>query len=241
MDVRKEYQPSAAAASLNETDAAGLPQLDCGWKLEEFLIAGRTLKLALPAVPDGLLDDPSVRIANASDDYMPYWAWLWPASIRMSEMILNRNWVHGSESLELGCGVGMVGIAAMLAGMHVTMTDYDPNALAVASTNAHLNGLTQFACRELDWRTPWSAQFSLIFGCDVLYETRNIEPVLNVIDSMMSQDGVCWLADGGRTPAADFVQAARQRGYQVHIYDADGSPMEIPGTQFQLFELRSSK
>jgi len=50
---------------------------------------------------------------------------------------------EADKVLDLGCGYGVVGIyAAMLIGaQHVTMTDIDETAIAVAKENARLNGV----------------------------------------------------------------------------------------------------
>ena len=41
---------------------------------------GRPISVVRPADPDRLLDDPLVRQWNQRDDYMPYWAYLWPGA-----------------------------------------------------------------------------------------------------------------------------------------------------------------
>ena len=76
----------------------------------------------VPADPDTLLDDPAVRARNVAEDYMPYWAWVWPSSPPMAELVRRAGWLRGTEALELGSGLGMVGVAAGLAGLQVTFT-----------------------------------------------------------------------------------------------------------------------
>ena len=43
-----------------------------------FAYAGRAVRMVRPADPDRMLDDPGVLAWNLRDDYMPYWAYLWP-------------------------------------------------------------------------------------------------------------------------------------------------------------------
>ena len=43
---------------------------------------GQTVSVVRPAEPDRMLDDPAVREWNRRDDYMPYWAYLWPGALR---------------------------------------------------------------------------------------------------------------------------------------------------------------
>jgi predicted nicotinamide N-methyase len=44
-------------------------------------------------------------------------------------------------------------------------------------TNAKRNGLV-LAAERVDWREPIRARFDLALAADVLYERRNVEPVL---------------------------------------------------------------
>ena len=49
-------------------------------KVDMFHLAGRDVKLSRPAEPERLLDLGSVADAYSADQYMPYWAALWPVS-----------------------------------------------------------------------------------------------------------------------------------------------------------------
>lgn len=74
----------------------------------------------------------------------------------------------GDRLLDLGCGVGSVGILAMdRAGAdgHVTFVDSNVRALAVAAENATANGVTNFTCHaatSLDGLEP--STFDLILA-----------------------------------------------------------------------------
>ena len=98
-------------------------------------LAGRTIKLVRPADPDQLLDDPLVADWNRHDDYMPYWAYLWPAAYLLAEAVAREPWralldrSHPAEALEIGCGLGLAGLVAVARGLRVQFTDYDPAPL----------------------------------------------------------------------------------------------------------------
>ena len=66
---------------------AELPEIPGGWTERAWTIEGRTFRLTLPAVPDAFLEDPEVHAAFDRDEYMPYWAFLWPAALKMSATI----------------------------------------------------------------------------------------------------------------------------------------------------------
>ena len=238
VDTRKEINPALEAAVPMTEQVAGLPRLSCGWVLREYAMEGHLLKLMVPHQPDALLDDPAVRAANADDDYMPYWAYLWPAAIHMASAVLRSEWPAGTRALELGCGVGLVGVAALAAGCHVTLTDYDAMAVAVAKHNAERNGFADFLAFPLDWRSAPAITYGVVLGCDVTYEQRNHAPILDLLKQVLEPDGVCWLADGGRSVSMDFWRLARDRGFDVVIRDITGVVIERPGIHYQLFELR---
>ena len=59
-------------------------------KVERVVVGGRSYDLLVPADPDGLLDDPRVAERFESDEYMPYWATLWPAAFGLAEYVAGR-------------------------------------------------------------------------------------------------------------------------------------------------------
>ena len=237
-DTRREINPALEPASSLVCDTSQLPSLSCGWSVREYQFGDRTLKLTVPDRPDALLEDPDVLAANHRDDYMPYWAYLWPAAIHMSKAVMRADWLAGTRVLELGCGVGLVGVAARAKGCRVVMTDYDAKSVVVAQHNARLNGFDDVEARELDWRVPPKETYPVILGCDLLYEQRNHLPILELLESMLEPGGICWLADGGRNVAHQFWYLARERGYAVTMRDTEGRELMQPGLHYQLFELR---
>ena len=55
---------------------------------EKVIVEGRTFLITRPDESDRLLDHPYVRAAFAADEYMPYWADLWPAARMLAKAIL---------------------------------------------------------------------------------------------------------------------------------------------------------
>jgi predicted nicotinamide N-methyase len=215
-----------------------LPKLNGGWTLQEIDIGWRTIRLALPRDPDALLADKEVLEANRRDDYMPYWASLWPAATEMSRALGKAGWPAGTHVLEIGCGLGLVGIAALLRGWQVLLTDYEPQALRAACVNAELNALDDVQTAVLDWRNPPVERFPIVLACDVLYEQRNHRPLLELIEQTLTACGCCWIGDPGRTPVVDFVHTAAERGFDVVIANAEGERQSFPVRgRFQILQL----
>src|SRR3954471_20543292 len=107
---------------------------------EQIALADRVFLIDHPAQSDHLIDHPAIRSAFAADEYMPYWADLWPAARMLAKAILRERWEPGRTALEVGCGLGLPGIAALSQGLHVLFSDYDATALRFAADNARLNG-----------------------------------------------------------------------------------------------------
>ncbi len=75
---------------------------------ETVRVAGRAIRLVRPGDPDRLLEDPEVAAFNERDDYMPYWAYLWPGAFLLGEALANGRWPEGTPTLEIGCGEGRI-------------------------------------------------------------------------------------------------------------------------------------
>jgi predicted nicotinamide N-methyase len=217
----------------------GLPVIPGGWTERAWTIAGREFRLALPAAPDAFLDDPAVAAAHERDDYMPYWAYLWPVSLAMSAAVLQQPWPAGTAVLELGAGVGLVGLAALAAGYRVTITDYDAVSVDLALFNARRHGFAHAQGELLDWRQPAGERFPVLIGCELLYEDRNHELLLDVCRERLTADGVAWFGDGGRVRAARFLRLAGEAGFQVRILDEERAPLAaLRVGRYQLLELQ---
>jgi predicted nicotinamide N-methyase len=181
---------------------------------EAVIVDRQTIWIERPTDSDKLLDDPAVLAANIKDDYMPYWADIWPASRMMAKALLREQMEPYQRhdggpivALELGCGLGLAGIAALKRGLKVIFSDYDLTALKFAERNAKLNGYTDFQLLPLDWRFPPDGlQVPLIIAADLTYEMRNIDPLIALIKKTLLPDGTCLLTDPNRTPAEKLRQ-----------------------------------
>jgi predicted nicotinamide N-methyase len=170
---------------------------------EVVAVGGRDLRLLRPRDAEALLDEE----AFAREEFLPYWAELWPSSLALARAIAGRA-LRGARTLELGCGLGLPSIAAALAGGRVTATDWSPEAIEMTAGNAERNGasLETLVCswtapEPLLERAPWD----LVLASDVLYEARNGDILLELLPRLTTD---VLLADPGRKPAARFLEAA---------------------------------
>jgi predicted nicotinamide N-methyase len=216
-----------------------LPEIPGGWATLAVDVGERDIDLILPAVPDRFLDEPDVLEANRRDDYMPYWSYLWPAAVPMAQALVHAGWPAGTRVLELGSGVGLVGLAVLARGWEVVFSDYDETSLSVCRVNAQRNGLPVPRTLRLDWRSPADERFPVILGCEVIYDAKNHEPILNLLERMLAADGVCWIGDPVRSQAPKFYALAQKRGFRVTVRDGQAREVAYPvAGDLQIFELR---
>jgi|ERR1043166_2728886 predicted nicotinamide N-methyase len=180
---------------------------------ESVIIEGRTFRIDLPGASDRLIDVPAVHEAFAKDEYLPYWADLWPASRMMAKAVLHEPWLPGTEALEIGCGLGLPGIVALSMGVRVTFSDYDACALRFAADNARLNGFTDFRTLHLDWRCPPDdLHTSVLLASDLVYELRNVVPIVAFIKKVLLPGGLCLLTDQDRVPSHALKEMLQSEG-----------------------------
>lgn len=172
-------------------------------------------RIVLPTSIDLLLDHPATYAAFAKDEYMPYWAELWPSALMLGQRLAQQSWPANMQALEIGCGLGVSGLVALSLGMDVIFSDYDAAALNFAARNARRNGFERFTTLPLDWRyPPKGLTVPLILAADVIYETRNIAPLLQLMKVLLSSDGECWLSDPDRPQQKDFQTALSDEGFR---------------------------
>lgn len=205
---------------------------------ERWTIAGEAFELIWPADMDAVLDDPRTRARFARNEFMPYWAVPWPASILLAEYVLTAARGQGGCAIELACGLGLVSIAAARAGWEVTVTDRSPEALRFARYNARVNGVRLSRLRRTDWHCSWSGpRFELVLASDVLFERRNVAPVVKWLRSALAPGGIVLLSDPDRGSAEGFQVAAESEGFQVERFPrAISGPHGLPvrGTIYRL-------
>ncbi|NEQ52888.1 MAG: methyltransferase domain-containing protein [Leptolyngbya sp. SIO3F4] len=175
----------------------------------------KRFSLLMPTSIDALLDHPSTHAAFEEDEYMPYWAQIWPSALMLGKEIAQLTWPPGMKVLEVGCGLGLSGLVALALGMEVVFSDYDVVALEFAARNAKRNGFTRFRTLPLDWRCPADGlKVPLILAADVIYEERNIRPLIELMKETLSPNGECWLADPDRPHREEFQTTLVSQGFE---------------------------
>jgi predicted nicotinamide N-methyase len=178
--------------------------------VEETLVlgSGRPLRVMRPRESEELLVDE----AFDREELLPYWAELWPSSLALARAIGARS-LRGARTLELGCGLGLVSIAAAQAGGRVLATDWSADAIEFTRDNAERNDV-QLETAQVDWSAPGPlverAPWQLVLGSDVLYERRNVDQMLDLLPQLVDRSGEVWIADPGRQTSVEFLDRAAE-------------------------------
>ena len=180
---------------------------------ERVLVADRSFIIHRPDQSKQLLDNPSVQASFAADEYLPYWTDLWPAARMLAKVIVRESWTPRTPALEIGCGLGLPGIAALSQGLQVTFADCDATALRFAADNARANNLHDFQLLQLDWRCPPPGlSFPIILASDLAYELRNLAPLATFIKRVLQPGGICLLTDPNRPLAPRLREELNYEG-----------------------------
>ncbi|KAL0031958.1 hypothetical protein WJX79_008528 [Trebouxia sp. C0005] len=107
---------------------------------QHLTLSGRKLTLVVPRSVDAVLD---MYIARNQGDRDPYWCRPWPSAIALAQLILQQpELVKGKRVCDIGCGLGLAGIAAALSGAkEVVMLDREPIALQCSLLSAQACGV----------------------------------------------------------------------------------------------------
>ena len=187
---------------------------------ETVALRGAALQVLRPRDAEALLDDHAFE----HEEFLPYWAELWPSGVALARRVAARA-LRGARVLELGCGLGLPSLAAALAGGRVLATDWSPAAIALLHENAARND-AELELEIVDWQHPAPllerAPWDLVLGADLLYERRNVAPLLDLLPRLLGKRGELWLADPGRAPAEDFLagceRLAEEEDGRVTVY-----------------------
>ena len=189
-----------------------------------------------------LLDHHDFARRFLEQDMAPYGVEFWPASRMLADYILQGQPGANRQAIELGCGLGLVSIAAARAGWRVTATDHDPTSLRFARFNAKANNVSIAAFEVLDWRNPLTTRrYDNVFAADVLYQLTDHKPILSCVDTLLTDQGVALIADPNRRIADRFESTARDHGFNVSVISASAPNALGKTVQGRIFRLTARR
>lgn len=205
---------------MNSPSGGPTPLIDAAAACEpgriDLDLLGRSWTLARPSDLESLWEGMTDE-AFAWDERLPYWVELWPSSLALAVWLAeNRKRIAGRLCLDLGCGLGFTAMVGSWLGARVVGMDYEPEALAFARANAAANAVPQPLWAAMDWRAPAlvPAGLECVWGGDIMYENRFVEPVFTFLDYALAPQGVAWMAEPGRGAYEHFMRALLRRGWR---------------------------
>ena len=173
---------------------------------ETITINGRRFKLYVPRSLDRFID------AQDGLRNFPLWAKVWQASWVLADHLARTPAGAAQSMLEIGAGLGLVGIVAASFGHRVTLTEHDPDALEFAKANAVLNRCPEIVIHPLDWHKPaMGTMFDTIVGSEVVYHLKDIAALRKVFRQCLKPQGRIILAmEFRQTLPAFFDQMAEE-------------------------------
>lgn len=199
------------------------------WRWQPQTIAGRPISLAVAADPDGLLE-AACRQPTATVD--PFWAQTWPAAAALDWYFQRHPPQPGMPLLELGCGSGAGGLAALLRGAHVSFTDgATPPLLLLRMTLLNLAAENlptacrrgRYTIRRLRFGHDRIAgrPFPLVVASDVTYARELWPGLLLTLRQQLSDGGQAILADPYRSVTDEFCRWAVEQRWRVSQTEVD--------------------
>ncbi len=177
-------------------------------------VENREIQLTILEDPDQFLDKLS---REDSDDvlYLPYWVYLWGSAISLAQHIAKLdNYLSGKYVLEIGCGFGLTGIVASQSGANVVFTDFEHDALLFARYNAQQNGVDTGSIVQMDWNAAcFQCKFDVILASDVIYEEQNWKPIIELLQTLLAQNGVVLFSEPNRNNACGFFNSLNENGF----------------------------
>lgn len=208
--------------------------------IRAFILDNLTLAPA-PAVPEVSLyrAHPASGLSrlDAGGGTPPYWAYGWAGGTVLARHILDHpRTMAGRRVLDLGCGSGIVAIAAAKAGaISILATDIDPHALVAAELNAQANG----AAIDIAAEVPALPDVDIVLAGDVFYNEDVAARSLAFLDACVMAGIDILVGDPGRTflprdrltriagyDVPDFGQSSLVRAGVFAFGDQGASPLE---------------
>jgi predicted nicotinamide N-methyase len=153
--------------------------------------------------------DRRALLAADEADEPPYWAHLWSGAHVLAEAVP----ANAGRVLEIGCGLGLPGLAAARRGADVVLVDREPAPLAFAAASAGANGLARVHAVRADAITlPFRYGFDHVLAAEILYDRTLFAALAHAFAAQLRPGGRLLLTDGQRIDTRAFYPALDAAG-----------------------------
>jgi predicted nicotinamide N-methyase len=203
-----------------------------GFREDSVTLPATRRRYAIRIPTDDAREYLFARAKADPSEVLPHWANVWASGMALADVVLaRRDELADRNILELGSGLGVTATAALEAGARLHAMDYSPLALAFCRYNALYNTGRAPNTLCVNWAAPDRqimaraeslGAFNVILAADVLYESRDIDPLLRTIDRLLAPGGELWLAEPCRMTAQRFLSTVALAGWQGESVQTSG-------------------
>lgn len=204
---------AATNASLDEVGEDGVEEV-----VDIAGLPGQPLRLLrVQGLPSRIDRDALLRDDTVPEP--PYWAHLWPGGRALARLVAASSAeFRGRWVVELGCGLGLPGLAAARCGARVVLSDRNLETLDYVRRNLRRNRLAGHVL-AMDWDlSAVRGRFSFCLAADATYDPESHAGLLDFAGRHLQPTGELWIvesvrAEEGALPArmARFFEVAETR------------------------------
>jgi len=211
---RRPYQYTQPGVPINKGDSLNHSSRKRGSEERQSLrLPGRLGRLSLsrPGSAETLLDllDPA---DPESESLIPYWADAWPSAEGLLRFLASPKGPRmRGRGLEIGAGLGILGMGALRMGWNLELSDFHPDSLYWLRLNLAANGFEVKRALGLDWREPPPKRWPVILASDILYEAPFAADLAKFLGAVLEPGGKAWIAEPGRSVAEAGIELLSRR------------------------------
>lgn len=152
---------------------------------------------------------------------------VWPGALALcSEIMLHsaEGWASNATVLELGAGVGLVGLCAAKFCACSAVVCTDTGADTMALLDANVKGATSsvpITSQDLDWTMDFSLntveKFEVILAADVIYDASLHAPLLSTLDAVTREESVVQISFQIRSSSDSLFFLAASRTWIISV------------------------
>ena len=159
--------------------------------------------------------DAGALLREAVIEDPPYWALVWTGARAIAARLAAFPLDERTRVLDLGCGLGLSGLAAAARGAKVVFGDYLEEPLEFV--RASLGGLGLEGCevKRVDFtRAEDHGRFHLVLAADIVYDPAHYGPLAEFLDRHLAEEGCILLTESLRADARVFLEGLEKRGFE---------------------------
>ncbi len=150
-----------------------------------------------------------------------YWDRIWPSEVALSEYLIHQFFptkLTGTTVLEIGCGTGLAGVVAAQLGAFTMFSDMVPLTLEAVKETCHLNHISNFDTRTLDWseKIETKKHYDVVLGSEVFYDEGILPDIALVLEQVLAPGGKGIFCDPNRL-GLDTIELGFQEKFILAI------------------------